>query len=73
MAVHQLAKAWMAKFRSDEPDDYFEVPLETWYQLAREVIVQTLHDQSGLQLKMTLAEPDKDFVYCQIRAPLKVR
>ncbi|CAM9423223.1 unnamed protein product [Scytosiphon promiscuus] len=69
-AKQSLAREWEARFRTPS-DDSEEVSIShsEWVRLAREVIVNTLFERSGLQLKLTLSK-NGDRVLCRIRAPI---
>ncbi|CAM9287375.1 unnamed protein product [Ectocarpus sp. 12 AP-2014] len=69
-AKESLAREWEARFRTPS-DDSEEVSISQseWVRLAREVIVNTLFEKSGLQLKLTLSS-HRDKVLCRIRAPI---
>ncbi|CAM9663994.1 unnamed protein product, partial [Ectocarpus fasciculatus] len=69
-AKESLAREWEARFRTPS-DDSEEVSISQpeWVRLAREVIVNTLFEKSGLQLKLTLSRHG-DKVLCRIRAPI---
>lgn len=43
--------------------------LSAWFTIAREMIIQILTQQCGLQLKLT---SNSSFIFCRVRAPIKL-
>ncbi|CAM9963202.1 unnamed protein product [Choristocarpus tenellus] len=69
-AKERLRREWEARFRTplDEVHELSVSHVE-WLRLAREVIINTLFTQSGLQLKLTMSRGG-DKVLCRVRAPI---
>eukprot|EP00903_Cladosiphon_okamuranus_P010788 g10194.t1 len=69
-AKESLAREWEARFRTPSSgSEEVSISQTEWVRLAREVIVNTLFEKSGLQLKLTLSSQE-DKVLCRIRAPI---
>ena len=66
--VAHLKKFWKKRAGSS-PEDGDYIRTKAWYTIAREAIIDELTTKSGLQCKLT---SNGKFVFCRIRAPIKL-
>lgn len=68
-AVENLLKFWKKRTGSTPVDDSEQIRVIPWLTIAREAILDQLSTKSGLQLKLTA---NAKFIFCRIRAPIKL-
>ena len=67
-AIRELAKVWKQRTGS-LPNPKDKIRWNAWLTIAREAIVDQLSRKCGLQLKLTA---NSKFIFCRIRAPIKL-